>query len=326
MTIVDFHNHYYPPEYIKQLQAGSNEFTVTFDDDDNPVLHSPGDINVVVPGHRDIEVRQQVLDDIGVHKQVITFTAPGTVVETPERSVSLAKLVNDCLAKIVDERSSHFSSLATLPLNDPDASVKELERAMTDLGFKGVMVYSNVNGVALSDRRYWPLYERASDLNAVIYIHPTYPVGVEAMTDYWLMPLVGFLLDTTLATASLVFSGTVERFPGIRWVLAHLGGAIPYLAERLDRGYYAFESCREHISRPPTEFLKNFYYDTVNFDPNALKLAIDFAGADHILAGSDYPHQIGSLEQMVASLNKLDVTDEDRAKIMGGNASRLLSL
>ncbi len=326
MTIVDFHNHYYPPEYIKQLQAGSNEFTVTFDDDDNPVLHSPGDINVVVPGHRDIEVRQQVLDDIGVHKQVITFTAPGTVVETPERSVALAQLVNDCLAKIVDERSSHFTSLATLPLNDPDASVKELERAMTDLGFKGVMVYSNVNGVALSDRRYWPLYERASDLNAVIYIHPTYPVGVEAMTDYWLMPLVGFLLDTTLATASLVFSGTVERFPGIRWVLAHLGGAIPYLAERLDRGYYAFESCREHISRPPTEFLKDFYYDTVNFDPNALKLAIDFAGADHILAGSDYPHQIGSLEQMVASLNKLDVSDEDRAKIMGGNASRLLSL
>ncbi len=326
MTIVDFHNHYYPPEYIKELQAGSNEFTVTFDDDDNPVLHSPGDINVVVPGHRDIEVRQQVLDDIGVHKQVITFTAPGTVVETPERSVSLAKLVNDCLAKIVDERSSHFSSLATLPLNDPDASVKELERAMTDLGFKGVMVYSNVNGVALSDRRYWPLYERASDLNAVIYIHPTYPVGVEAMTDYWLMPLVGFLFDTTLAAASLVFSGTVERFPGIRWALAHLGGAIPYLAERLDRGYYAFQSCREHLSRPPSEFLKNFYYDTVNFDPNALKLAIDFAGADHILAGSDYPHQIGSLEQMVASLNKLDVTDEDRAKIMGGNASRLLSL
>ncbi len=326
MTIVDFHNHYYPLEYIKELQAGSSEFTVTFDDNDNPVLHSPGDINIVVPGHRDIEVRQQVLDDIGVDRQVITFTAPGTVVETPERSVSLAQLVNDCLAKIVDERSSRFTSLATLPLNDPDASVKELERAVTDLGFKGVMVYSNVNGVALSDRRYWPLYERASDLNAVIYIHPTYPVGVEAMTDYWLMPLVGFLLDTTLATASLVFSGTVERFPGIRWVLAHLGGAIPYLAERLDRGYYAFESCREHLSRPPSVFLKNFYYDTVNFDPNALQLAIDFAGADHILAGSDYPHQIGSLEQMVASLNKLDVNDEDRAKIMGGNASRLLSL
>ena len=326
MTIVDFHNHDYPPEYIKELQAGSSEFTVTFDDNENPVLHSPGDVNIVVPGHRDIEVRRQVLDDIGVDKQVISFTAPGTVVETPERSVSLAQLLNDCMAKIVDEHSSHFTSLATLPLNDPDASVKELERTITDLGFKGVMVYSNVNGIALSDRRYWPLYERASDLNAVIYIHPTYPVGVEAMTEYWLMPLVGFLFDTTLAAASLVFSGTVERFPGIRWALAHLGGAIPYLAERLDRGYYAFESCREHLSRPPSEFLKNFYYDTVNFDPNALQLAIDFAGADHILAGSDYPHQIGSLEKMVESLNQLDVSEEVRAQILGGNASRLLGL
>ncbi len=326
MTIVDFHNHYYPPEYIRELQAGSSEFTVTFDDDDNPVLHSPGDVNIVVPGHRDIEVRQQVLDDIGVDKQVITFTAPGTVVETPERSVSLAQLVNDCLAKIVDERPGHFTSLATLPLNDPDASVKELDRAITDLGFRGVMVYSNVNGIALSDRRFWPLYERASDLDAVIYIHPTYPVGVEAMIEYWLMPLVGFLFDTTLATASLVFSGTVEQFPRIRWVSAHLGGAIPFLAERLDRGYYAFESCREHLSRPPSEFLKNFYYDTVNFDPNALQLAIDFAGADHILAGSDYPHQIGSLERMVESLNQLDVGDEVRAQILGGNASQLLGL
>lgn len=326
MTIIDFHNHYYPPEYIKELQSGSSKFTVSFDHDGNPVLHSPGDINIIVPSHRDVEVRQQVLEEAGIDRQVITFTAPGTVVETPARSVSLAQMVNDSMARIVEERPDRFSSLATLPLNDPEASVKELERAMTELGFKGVMVYSNVNGTALSDRRYWPLYERASDLNAVIYIHPTYPVGVEAMTEYWLMPLVGFLFDTTLATAGLVFSGVVERFPGIQWALCHLGGAIPYLAERLDRGYYAFKSCREHLSRPPTEFLKNFYYDTVNFEPKALQLAIDFAGADHILAGSDYPHQIGSLQQMVESINQLDITEEARAQILGGNASSLLGL
>ena len=90
------------------------------------------------------------------------------------------------------------------------------------------------------------------------------------MIDYWLMPLVGFLMDTTLAAASLVFSGVAERFPNIRWVLGHLGGAIPYLAERLDRGYEAFAECRANIDRPPTTYLKKFYYDTVNFDPRAL--------------------------------------------------------
>jgi aminocarboxymuconate-semialdehyde decarboxylase len=161
----------------------------------------------------------------------------------------------------------------------------------------------------------------------VLMIHPTSPVGVEAMSKYWLMPLNGFLFDTTLAASKLVFSGTVRRFPRIRWVLAHLGGTIPYLAERLDRGYRAFKECRAHIDRPPTEYLKkHFYYDTVNFDPSALRLAIEFAGADHILAGSDYPHQIGSIPLMLESLRGLPISDEAKEGILGGNARRLLRL
>src|SRR5207237_8890873 len=133
----------------------------------------------------------------------------------------------------------------------------------------------------------WPLYEVANDLGPVLFIHPTAPVGVEAMLDYWLMPLVGFLADTTLAAAGLVFSGVAERFPDVRWLLGHLGGAIPYLAERLDRGYEAFAECRTNIAQPPSTYLKRFYYDTVNFNPRAIEFAIGFAGADHIVAGSD---------------------------------------
>jgi len=109
-------------------------------------------------------------------------------------------------------------------------------------------------------------------------------------------------------------------------VLGHLGGAIPYLAERLDRGFHAFSECRAHIPRLPSEYLRRFYYDTVNFDVKALRLAIDFAGAEHILAGSDYPHQIGSLRLMLGSLRALDVTEEQRNDILGNNAARLLGL
>ena len=326
MRIIDFHNHYYPPEYIEALVREPSSVRVTFDDDDNPVLHSPGDENIVVPGHRDIDTRQRVLDEAGIGMQVLTFTAPGTVVEAPQRSVALAQQVNDALARIVTERPSRFTALATLPLNDPGASARECQRGMEELGFKGFMLYSNVNGVALADQRFWPLYEQASERGAVLYIHPTYPVGVEAMTEYWLMPLVGFLFDTTLAAAQLVFSGVAERFPDIRWVLGHLGGAIPYLAERLDRGYQAFGDCRKEISKPPTEYLRKFYYDTVNFDPGALRLAIDFAGVDRILAGSDYPHQIGSLRRMVESIESLDLDEVDQAKILGGNTAQLLGL
>lgn len=326
MTIIDFHNHVYPPEYVDAIQAGPSAYKVTFDADNNPVLHSPGDYNILVPGHRLMDVRQTVLEEAGVDKQIITFTAPGTLIETPERSVELCRMVNDIFAHIQHEHGDHFVALATLPLNDPAAAVVELERAISELGLKGVMVFSNVNGLALSERRFWPLYEKANALEAVFFIHPTYPVGVEAMQDYMLMPLVGFLADTTLAAAGLVFSGVVERFPKINWVLAHLGGAIPYLAERLDRGYEAFPQCRENISRPPSAYLKNFYYDTVNFDGQALQLAIDFAGAAHIVAGSDYPHQIGSLEKMVSSIKQLNISAGEKAGILGGNAARLLGL
>jgi aminocarboxymuconate-semialdehyde decarboxylase len=323
MAIIDFHNHVYPPEAV---QAGPSAYKVTFDSDNNPVLHSPGDYNIIVPGHRFMDFRKTVLEEAGVDKQIISFTAPGTLIETPERSVELSRMVNDVLANIQNEHSDHFVALATLPLNDPHASVVELERAISEMGLKGVTIFSNANGIALSDRRFWPLYEKANELNVVFFIHPTYPVGVEAMTDYMLMPLVGFVADTTLAAASLVFSGVVEKYPNIKWVLGHLGGAVPYLAERLDRGYAAFEQCRENINKSPSEYLKDFYYDSVNFDVKALQFAIDFAGTEHILAGSDYPHQIGSLEKMLASINQLNITAKEKAGILGENTTRLLGL
>ena len=324
--IIDFHNHFYPPEFIAAVRKGPSNFTVTGDDEGNPVLHSPGDYNVVVPGHRDIEHRARVLDEAGVDMQLLTFTAPGTSLETPERAASLAPVINDALARIKDERADRFTALAHLPMNNPVAAVQEAERALTELGFRGFMPFGNANGVPLADERNWPLFELVNEHEGVIFIHPTYPLGVEAMTEFMLMPMVGFLFDTTLAATHLVMAGVPERFPRIKWVLAHLGGTIPYLVERLDRCFYAYEVSRKHISKPPSEYLKHFFYDTVNFDLNALRLAIDFAGVNQILAGSDYPHLIGDLEKMNESIRGLDLTPEDEAKIFGGNAKRVLGL
>jgi len=325
MPIVDVHNHFYPPEYLDALRSGKSVVRVTVDSSGNPHIHYPGDYNVAVAGHRDIAYRQSVLEAEGVDTQVITLTTPGTHVESPAYAATLARLVNDAFARIIAERGPRFSALATLPLNDPAASVVELRRAIDELHLPGAMLFSNVNGVALADERFWPLYEAANDYGAVLHIHPTSPVGVEAMTQYWLMPLVGFLMDTTLAAAHLVFAGVAKRFPRIKWVLSHLGGAVPYMAERFDRGFHNFAECRRNIDRPPSEYLKTWYYDTVNFDPRALRLAIDFAGADHILAGSDYPHQIGSIPSMLSSIGGLDIPDGAKAGILGGNAARIYS-
>jgi aminocarboxymuconate-semialdehyde decarboxylase len=308
MPVIDIHNHYYPPEYLQALDRVGSSLRITHDDDGNPVVHYPGDYNVMVPGHRDIAYRETVLAEQGVDRQVISFTTPGTHVETPSVAVTLAAIVNDAFARVTAERGDRFSALATLPLCDPAASVVELERALGPLALSGAMLFSNVNGVGLDDPRFYPLYEAANDRHAMLMIHPTSPVGVEAMTEYWLMPLNGFL------------------FARIRWILGHLGGTIPYLAERLDRGYRAFAECRRHIDRPPTEYLKqHFYYDTVNFDPAALRLAIELAGVERILAGSDYPHAIGSIPLMREAIGALQVSEADKGAILGGNMARLLA-
>jgi aminocarboxymuconate-semialdehyde decarboxylase len=324
-VIVDFHNHYYPPEYLEAIKAGGLKVRMDYDAEGNPRLHYPGDYNILVRGHRDLGFRERVLDEHGVTHQLLTFTTPGVHYEEPGAAVRLARTVNDAFAAEVSRRK-HFAALATLPLNDPRASVVELERAMRELGLKGAMVFSNVNGIGLDEAVYMPLWEKANELGAVIYIHPAHPLGVEAMEKYWLMPLVGFLMDTTLAAGKLVFSGIVERFPQITWVLTHMGGAVPYLAERMDRGYEAFAECRANITQKPSAYLKRFYYDTVNFDNAAQRLAIEFAGVDHIVAGSDYPHQIGSIPKMLSSIGSLALTDAERIKILGGNAARLLDL
>jgi aminocarboxymuconate-semialdehyde decarboxylase len=326
MRVIDFHNHYYPPAYLEALRAGSSAVQVTVDADGNPVLHYPGDYNVAVRGHRDIDYREQVLIEHGIDTQLITLTTPGTHVETPQNAARLSSLVNDAFAEVVAAKKGRFAALATLPLNDPRASRVEFLRATGELGLPGAMLFSNVNGMPLSDQRLWPIYEAANDRGAVLYVHPTNPMDVDDMREYWLMPLAGFLFDTTLAAAKLVFSGVVERFPRIRWVLCHLGGTIPYLVERLDRGFEAFEECRANISRPPSEYLKTFYYDTVNFNPRAIELGIAFAGVNHIVAGSDYPHQIGSIPKMLESINALDISDADQGLILAGNAVRLLKL
>src|SRR5579864_4455820 len=164
MSIIDFHNHYYPPAYLDALRSGRSTVKVTVDQDGNPRLYYPGDYNIAVRGHRDIDYREQVLADLGVNTQVLTLTTPGTHVEAPADARRLACLVNDAFARVVESKGGRFRALATLPLNDPAASRKELERACRQLGFRGAMLFGNVNGAALSDERFWPLYETADEL------------------------------------------------------------------------------------------------------------------------------------------------------------------
>jgi predicted TIM-barrel fold metal-dependent hydrolase len=151
MRVIDFHNHYYPPEYLDALGPSGSRLTITHDNDGNPVVHYPGDYNVMVRGHRDIAYRQGVLDVHQVTTQVISLTTPGTHVEEPAVAIKLSQITNDAFARVRDERRGRFEPLATLPLNDPAASAKEFIRAVDELKFAGAMLFSNVNGTGLDD-------------------------------------------------------------------------------------------------------------------------------------------------------------------------------
>jgi aminocarboxymuconate-semialdehyde decarboxylase len=218
--------------------------------------------------------------------------------------------------------------LATLPLQDPRASATELDRAVTQLGLRGAMLFANVNGEPIHQRKYWPIYETAARLDVPLMIHPTTPPGESAYSEeYRLTPLIGFLVDTTLAITQLTFEGVLETFPNLRFVLGHLGGTVPYIAERIDRGYEAYPEVRKHIPHKPSfYFRRNCWFDTVNFEPNALQFAIAFAGADHVVLGTDYPHQIGDMEKPVKVIGALPISADAKAQVLGGNAARLLKI
>ncbi len=326
MTVVDFHNHYYPDVYLSEIESGGSSVRLARDRSGTTRVYYPGDYNVVVQGHRDLEERIRVMDAMGVDVQAISLTTPGVHVEERKRGVALASLVNDAFAEAGDRYPGRFAPLAALPLQDPGASVKEAERAVKALGARGVLLFSHVNDRALDHPDYLPLFEAVEDLGVPVFIHPTNPRSLEGIEEYRLTAIVGFLFDTTVAAARLIFSGVLERFPRLTLVLGHLGGTLPYVVERMDRGFHAYAECRAHLSRPPSEFVKQMYVDTVNFEPHALRMAVGLLGAGHLLFGSDYPHEVGSVGKAIGAVRGLGLPAEEEAMVLGGTAERLLGL
>lgn len=324
--IVDWHNHYYPERYLRELERGDTVARVDADPRGRALIRYPGDYNVLAPGHLSLGERLRDMDARQVDLQVISLTTPGVHVESPARGVELARIVNDAFTEAAARHPGRFAPLAALPLQDPEAAVAEAERAVTELGHGGVVVFSNIQGRPVDDPEYQPLFATLADLGAPVFIHPTSPHAIDAVADYRLTALLGFLFDTSIAAARLVFSGTMERHPELQVVLGHLGGTIPYVAERLDRGFAAYPECRAHITRPPGESFRRMYVDTVNFHPGALRLGVEYMGADRVLFGSDYPHEVGSIGRAREAVDRLGLGAVERDAIMGGNAARLLGL
>jgi aminocarboxymuconate-semialdehyde decarboxylase len=262
------------------------------------------------------------MDRKGIDLRILSLSTPSVYIFEPAQRIELCRRMNDDLVTLVAEHPRRLRAFATLPLPDVRASLAELERVRTLPGVVGITIGSNLDGLPLSDRSLEPLWARLNELRLPVFEHPMVPVFAAAMNEFTLPVRVGFLLDTSLAMCRLIYAGVFERHPDFPFIVAHTGASFLDLMERLDNGFRNYAECREHITRLPSEFAKNFYYDTCSFFGPLIQLAHGFIGRDKVLFGTDYPFIDRGAEHVL----DLSLGNEDKALILGGNACRLFGL
>jgi aminocarboxymuconate-semialdehyde decarboxylase len=273
----------------------------------------------------DVEQRIEDMDRVGIDVEVVSLSTPNVFFTDGKHQPEVARLINDAYAGLIAKHPTRFKGFASIPMDAPDAALIELHRAIGELQLNGVVLLSNIGGKPLTSPDYHPFFEEANRMGLCIFLHPMIPLNSEPFREYVLGPIVGFPFDTTLAVARMCYSGVFEEFPNIRWIIGHLGGAVPYLMERMDNGFRDFAECREKIDKLPSVYLKQLYYDTVSFSPYTLKMVRDMVGADHMVMGSDYPHLLGSIDRAVTSIEGLQVTEQEKEEIFSGNALSILN-
>lgn len=273
------------------------------------------------------EERLRDMDRMAVDLQAISVAPPQYYYWTePDLGARLSRMQNDNLARIVDAHPDRFVGLGTLPMQDVDASLVELEHIVHELGFHGIEICTSVNGLDFDDPRFEPFFTLARELDVLIVMHPNGFTHGERLSDYYLINTVGMPLDSTVSLARLIFGGVLERHDGLKVCVVHGGGYLPFYAARFDHAYHARDDCREHISRPPTTYLRQLYFDTMVFAPEDIGLLVTRYGADHVLLGSDYPYDMGVTDPVGLVMKVDGLDEEDRALVLGGNAARLLRL
>lgn len=322
--IVDVHTHFFPPGYLAALERSPEPYAIEKDAEGRTILTLHGSrIVTMTQAMTSPQDRLRDMDRLGVARQIISVTIPNVYFGPPSRRRDLARMANDELAEITRRFPERFSAMASVPLEDPEAATQELDRAVLDLGMVGVILGSNAGGRYLDDAAFFPFYERALALGVPILVHPMPPADRDPTFARGLVPLLGFVFNTTASVARMVLAGVFERFPGLTLILAHLGGTLPYLMQRLDNGYRAYPEARETLPNPPSHYLKRLYYDTVSFSVPSLRCALGTVGSEHIVMGTDYPHVIGDIGAALESISSLGLPQAAIAGILGETAIRL---
>ena len=274
----------------------------------------------------DYDMRIADMDAAGVDVAIVSLTCPNANFGDAETSLQAARMVNDSMAEQQSIRPDRIRWLASLPWQYELLALQELDRCMRS-GAVGVMAIANVSGDCLTDRRFAKIWEEIDRRSLPVLVHPGSPQGVQHMglERHGLVPAVGFPFDTSLAVTRMIFDGFFDRYRNLKLIAAHGGGALPYLAGRLDIFHENMPALAEKMTGKPSDYLREIYYDAVLYDTAALELCIEVAGSqDRILFGSDYPHPIGDMAKSLARIDALPNLTARRFR--GANAVRLFGL
>jgi aminocarboxymuconate-semialdehyde decarboxylase len=324
---IDIHAHILSEDTIRLLQREAPKVAPKLSqiDDQFGTLDVAGNVYRNFPrGGWDLDRRLQAMAASKVDVQVLSV-CPQTFLygQPPALASGFARIQNEQLAKLVKSRPDHFLGMATLPMQAPKQAAEELRHAVSVLGMRGAQIGSNVAGKNLDDPELEPVWATAAELDAFILIHPINVAGADRLSSYYLTNLIGNPLDTTIAAVCLAFSGVLERYPTLKFCLAHGGGFVPYQVGRFVHGWQVRPEPKNKLSKPPTDSLKRFYFDTIVHSKDVLEFLVGSAGAERVLLGSDYPFDMG-MPDGVLQVRGLPIGPAEQASILGGQAQALL--
>ena len=327
MPVIDVHTHMLTREYLRFLtEYGGPKYECkpTRAGQESIFMYN-APFMTLMPEMWDYDARIRDMDKAGVDLALVSLTCPNAYFGDETISCRAAKMVNDSMAEQQSQRPDRIGWLTSLPWQYADAAVAELERTL-QAGAVGVMVIANIDGRNLTDPAFAPVWQAIDERALPVLVHPTAPQGTRDMylDEYGLIPPIGFTFDTTLAVARMILDGFIDRYPNLKIIASHGGGTLPYLVGRLDRCHEMIPACSEVIKEKPSQYLQRIYYDAVVYSPDALDLCLKVGGADNVMFGSDYPHNIGDMSGCLARIDALPPATA--SKIRSTNARRVFNI
>ena len=325
--VIDAHTHWYPPEWVELVQKEGEAAGARLGRNERGgITFSAAGIGAVFsPNYIDLDSRIKSMDETGIHAQVLSLMAPMVYWAPPAFGLKLAQVYNDACSAAHRRHPDRFVGLAMLPMQAPDLALKELERAGTLAGLRGVMMATAVMGKNLDEKAFFPIYAKCEELGWPIFTHPVAPLGGERMSKHYLSNLLGNPVEIGIAGYSFILGGVLDAFPKLEVMLPRAGGNVPWGIMRLDRTVERMPQLAQ-AKRPATVYLKRFYYDCIIESPQIVTDLIRLVGADRVLFGTDYPSPMRDARPTEFIENLAALSPSERDAILGGNAARAFKL